>query len=183
MAAADSAPALPAAAPASLPQLRSGMPIAELETYLKEYATRDGTKLFAGACLDRLEHFSIDSLYNDCVSAARWQNVTDLLFDADKVTSDIFCRHVREAKQRETVRAQKESARLANAEKKRKLLEEMRAKDEKGPAQEEAAAAAPAPARASAFAALMGGPKAPGAQESFQTTLVIVVPFPKIGRE
>jgi hypothetical protein len=154
------------------------MATTELEKYLKDYEAPGGIKLFAGAKVEMLEHYSMAGLYDLSGSVGKWQHVVDNLFDGAKASADIFMLKVRDAKLGEQVQAGGAAKRLGKAAAKHEALEKMRAADEKGPQPEKPKQ--PVPTK-SAFAALMPGAKAPGATDSFQDTRVISVPFPKKG--
>eukprot|EP00966_Prymnesium_polylepis_P332906 7388382-Prymnesium_polylepis.1 len=137
-AAETTAAAAPVAAPAApaVPRLHKNMPREEIATFLKEYVSPNGSKLFCSANFERLEHFSMAGLYGDSVSNTKWQNVTDLLFDGDTVTSKLFLIKVREAKLEESAAGRAAASKLGKAEQKREVLAQKRALDEKGPQEE-----------------------------------------------
>ena len=132
-----------AAGNAVLPTLGKDMTSAELRTYLTEFTTSVGVKIFDTAAVDQLEFYPMETLYSCANSSGKWQNVVDRLFDGDLATAQLFQAKVLAAKVSETNAARHAASKLGKAEKKAARLAELRAGDEKGPEPEQA----PAPVR------------------------------------
>ena len=64
-----------------MPTLGRNMTSEELRTYLTEFTTSAGVKIFAKAAVDKVEFYTMDTLYSCANSSGKWQNVVDRLFD------------------------------------------------------------------------------------------------------
>ena len=107
-----------AAGNAVLPTLGKDMTSAELRTYLTEFTTSAGVKIFDTAAVDQLEFYPMETLYSCANSSGKWQNVVDRLFHGDLATAQLFQAKVHAAKVSETKAARHAASKLGKAEKK-----------------------------------------------------------------
>lgn len=108
-----------AAASHAVPRLHKGIPMSELEAYLKNYEAPCGMKLFAEAKVEMLAHYTMDSLYSLSSNLSKWRHVSDNLFGGDKTTADIFMLKILDAKRLDMEASTAAARRLTAAEAKR----------------------------------------------------------------
>jgi len=179
----------PAAVPQAkpLPVLCKTMPRSELAEYLTKYETESGTKLFAQADLDALEHISVEGLYDHASSQEKWRAVTDALFSGDRSTSQVLLFQVRTAKLSESKAERQRQTAEAKREAKAQLMQKRREADEPSrQTDQESADTTNKRPRINGLAAILASSKLPlgtttSKAASCTATRIVEVPFPKKG--
>ena len=169
----------PSAAPR--PKLRKEMSAADLITYLQEFSTSTGTKLFADAAVDRVELLSsrdrpMEVLFDMSSSAAKWRSVANQLFGGDQSTAELFQMKVREAKVLSSQAEKVHESKMANHEAKQAMLANKRKQDVPSQREDEGQEQAPKQPKVNPFEKMM----TPGAQElTFLESRMLYVKWPK----